>query len=212
MGVEDHREPGPHGPAATILSESRLSCLRSERRGARGDPQSEGAAVPVQAVSADVRRDGRDGTVPAADGTGYDRDGGDAAGVRLPGPGDRGGVRTGRADRRALADAGRSAVSARPRAPGPGRAGRPGAGPGRRAAGAGGRRHPLAGVGYRAAEPSLARRRREPVARCAADPDRARAYLGLWDEAGPPALYGWSAQLPEAGAASVPGPRTDRPA
>src|SRR3712207_2506687 len=70
MGVEDHREPGTHGPAGTMLSQSGVPCLRSEGRGARGDPQSAGAALPVQAVRADVRRDGGDGAVPAADGAG----------------------------------------------------------------------------------------------------------------------------------------------
>ena len=54
MGVEDHRGPGTHGPAAPMLSESGVSCLRAEGRGARGDPQPGGAALPLQAVSAAV--------------------------------------------------------------------------------------------------------------------------------------------------------------
>src|SRR3954447_24103240 len=93
MGVEDHREPGTHGPAGTILSEPSVPCLRSDGRGACRGPQSGGAAVPVQAVRADVRRDGGDGAVPAADGADGGGAGGDATGVRLPGPGDRGRVR-----------------------------------------------------------------------------------------------------------------------
>jgi len=62
--------------------------------------------------------------------------------------------------------------------------------------------------------PSSTRRRASSSShrpRSAADPDRAQTSLGPRDEPGGPAVHGWAAQLPDAGPASVPGPRADRP-